>query len=105
MKALVPGSRIWMCPEAVESQWVYLKQRGDRDFFLLRNCLEAVAMLDQEVREEWQKVDVRDTSGLGGGCPFLKCVDREEMEGGGEGSQLQLGVAQHDSQGSTTGAE
>ena len=58
MKALVPGSRIWMCPEAVESQWVYLKQRGDRDFFFLRNCLEAVAMLDQEVREEWQKVDV-----------------------------------------------
>lgn len=41
----------------------------------LRNCLEAVAMLDQEVREEWQKVDIRDTNGLGGSCPFLKCVD------------------------------
>lgn len=32
-------------------------------------------MLDQEVREEWQKVDIRDTNGLGGSCPFLKCVD------------------------------
>lgn len=42
-----------------------------------------LAMLDQEVREEWQKVDVRDTNGLGGRLPFLKYVDREEMEGGG----------------------
>lgn len=74
MKALAPGSRIWICSEAVESQWVYLKQRGDKDFFL-KNCLEAVAMLDQEVREEWQKVDIRDINGLGVSCPFLKCVD------------------------------
>ena len=33
VKALAPGSRIWLCPEAVESQRVYLKQRGDKDFF------------------------------------------------------------------------
>lgn len=32
-------------------------------------------MLDQEVREEWQKVDIRDTNGLGVNCPFLKYVD------------------------------
>lgn len=38
-------------------------------------------------------------------APFWSVWTAEEMEGGGEGSQLQLGAAQHDSQCSTTGAE
>lgn len=51
-----------------------------------------LAMLDQEVREEWQKVDVRDTNGLGR-LPLSEVCGQREAEGGEESAAAGGGPA------------